>query len=275
MLRLEGNHGFNALLTVTLSCIAVLAAACSKSGQPSNNSTASAPAAASSFGGDFEGVITMKMETEVQKGMEMTYFLKGKHTRIETNVPSAPESHAVMLWDLEGGKITTLMPSRKMYMTMDLKEAAEGMKEAAKQMKKSGGEEEDTKFPKLTETGTQETIAGYTCEHWLMGDKQDLDMCVAKGLGYFGAGGQGGGLGSLKSLAFSPKLLAEAAAHPEWVKLLEGGAFPLKITALEDGKVKMNMEATRIERKSLDDSLFAVPPDYKELNTGNLTGGKH
>ena len=62
-----------------------------------------------------------------------------------------------MLWDLKGAKITTLMPSNKMYMTMDLKEAAEGMKEAAKEMKKSRDEEEETTFPKLTETGKQET----------------------------------------------------------------------------------------------------------------------
>ena len=275
MFTRENNHAFNALLSTTLLCVAVLAAACSKTGQPSNNSTVSAPSAASSSGGDFEGTIAMKMDTENQKGMEMTYFFKGRHTRIETKMGDAPERQAVMLWDLEGAKMTTLMPSRKMYITMDLKETAEGLKETAKQMKKSQGEEEEAKFPKLTETGKQETIAGYTCEHWLMGDKQEIDMCVAKGLGYFGMGGQGGGgFGSVKNLAFSPKLLAEAASHPEWVKFLEGGAFPLKITALEDGKVKMNMEATRIERKSLDDSLFAVPPDYKELKMGNLTSGK-
>jgi hypothetical protein len=274
MYRLTTNHPFNAHLSITLLCLAILGVSCSKTGQPSNNSTASAPSTGSSSGGDFEGMITMKMETEVQKGMEMTYFLKGRHTRIETNVPSAPEAHVVMLWDLEGAKITTLMPSRKTYTTMDLKEEAEGMKEAAKQMKNSPAQEEKTKFPKLTQTGTHETIAGYTCEHWLMGDKQDIDMCVAKGIGYFGMGGQGGGgLGSLKSLAFSPKLLAEAATYPEWVKFLEGGAFPLKITALEDGKVKMNMEATKVERKSLDDALFVVPPDYKELNAGNITSG--
>jgi hypothetical protein len=180
-----------------------------------------------------------------------------------------------MLWNLEDAKMTTLIPSRKMYMTIDMKEAAESMKDAGKDLKKSQAEEEK-KFSKLTDTGKQETIAGYTCEHWLLGDNQNLDMCIAKGLGYFGMGGQGGGgLGALKNLAFSPKLLAEAAAHPEWVKFLEGGAFPLKVTSTEDGKVKMNMEATKIEKKSLDDSLFAVPPDYKEFSMGNMNGGKH
>jgi hypothetical protein len=217
----------------------------------------------------------MKMETDNQEGAEVTYFRKGRHTRIESKFGDTPEGQTVMLWNLEGAKITTLMPARKMYMTMDLKETQEGLKEAAEKMKKDKGEEEETKFPKLTPTGKQETIAGYTCEHWLMGEKQDIDMCVAKGLGYFGMGGQSrGGLGSLGNLAFSPKLLAEAAAHPEWVRFLEGGAFPLKLTMMEDGKVKMNMEATKIERKSLDDSLFTVPPDYKELNLGNLRGRK-
>ena len=274
MFRQTLNTTIKTVLFVAISCIAFLAVSCSKSGQPSNNSSASPPSAASSAGGDFEGTIAMKMETENQKGMEMTYFLKGRHTRIETKVPNVPEAEAVMLWDLEGGKMTTLMPARKMYMTMDFKESAESMKKMAKEMKKSSGDEEE-KFPKLTPTGKQETIAGYTCEHWLMGDKQDMDMCVAKGLGYFGMGSQsGGGLGALKNLAFSPKLLVDAAAHPEWVKFLEGGAFPLKLTTMEDGKVKMNMEATRIEKKSLDDSLFTIPTDYKELSMPNLTGGK-
>lgn len=166
-----------------------------------------------------------------------------------------------MLWDLESGKITTLVPATKSYMTMDFKAAAEDMKA----MKREQGEDV-SEFPKLTDTGRQETIAGYTCEHWLMGEKQDIDICVAKGLGYFGMGGQsGGGLGSWQNLMFSPKLLAQAAAHPEWVKFLEGGAFPLKLTASKEGDVKMTMEATKIERKGLDDSLFAIPADYKEM----------
>jgi len=266
MLPLRVNRTLKAFLSITLLCIALLAVSCAKTTQPSNSSTASSPSVGSSAAGDFEGMIAMKMEAEDQKGAEMTYFLKGRHTRIETKVANLPEGSAVMLWDLEGGKITTLMPSRKMYMTMDMKAAAENLKE----MKRSQGKEE-AEFPKLTPTGKQETIAGYTCEHWLMGEKQDIDMCVAKGLGYFGMGGQsGGGLGSLKNLAFSPKLLAEAAAHPEWVKFLEGGAFPLKLTAMEDGKVKMTMEATKVEKKGLDDSLFSVPPDYKEFSMPNM-----
>lgn len=266
MFRLKTNHQFNAILLTAVLSLAVLAAACSKSEQPATNSAASSPSAASAGAGDFEGMIAMKMETENQTGMEMTYFLKGKNTRVETKVPNMPEGSAVMLWDLDAGKIVTLMPSRKMYMTMDMKAAAEDMK----RVKKSQGQEE-AEFPKLSSTGKQETIAGYTCEHWLMGENQEIDMCVAKGLGYFGMGGQsGGGLASLKNLAFSPKMLEAAASHPEWVKFLNGGAFPLKLSAMKDGKATMTMEATRIEKKSLDDSLFVIPSDYKEFSMPNV-----
>jgi hypothetical protein len=279
MFRRETNNIFKTLQLITLLCIAVLAGACSKTGQPapSNNSTAStlsAPSSAAPGGGEFEGIVAMKMDTGNQKEAIMTYFLKSQHTRIEMKLASNPEGQGVMLWDLQAGKMTTLIPSKKMYMTMDLKETAEGLKDAAKEMKKSGSEEVETKFPKLTATGKQETIAGYPCEHWLMGDEQNIDMCIAKGLGYFGMGGQMGGGGSLKNLIFNPKLLASAAAHPEWVKFLQGGAFPLKLTTMEDGKVKMTMEAARIERKSLDESLFTIPADYKELNMQNMMGGK-
>lgn len=265
MLRAE-NSRFNAFLLTTFLFLAIFASACSKSEQPTINSSASPPSAASAGGGDFEGTIAMKMQTQDQTAAEMIYFLKGNHTRIETKLPNLPEGSAVMLWDLEGGKIVTLVPSRKIYMTMNMKAAAEDIKE----MKKSHGQE-DAEFPKLTPTGKQETIAGYTCEHWLMGEDQEIDMCVAKGLGYFGMGGQsGGGLASLKNLAFSPKMLAAAASHPEWVQFLNGGAFPLKLSAVKDGKVAMTMEATRIEKKPLDDSLFVIPADYNEFSMPNM-----
>ncbi|MDQ6653033.1 MAG: DUF4412 domain-containing protein [Acidobacteriota bacterium] len=267
MFRRRTSDTLKTLLSITLLSVVVLAASCRKTDQPSSSLSSVVP------GGEFEGIIAMKIDSENQKGAGMTYFLKGKHTRIEMKVAASPEGQGVMLWDLEGAKMTTLIPSRKMYMTTDLKETAASLREATKEKPK--GEEEETKFPKLTPTGKTETIAGYSCEHWLIGDKQDMDMCVAKGLGYFGMGGQtAGGFGSMKSLMFNPKLLAAAAAHPEWVKFLQGGAFPLKMTAMEDGKVHMTMEATRIERKPLDDSLFAIPPDYKELNMQNLKDRK-
>src|ERR1700686_570038 len=53
MYRLTTNHAFNAFFSITLLCLAILGVSCSKTAQPSNNSTASAPSTASSSSGDF------------------------------------------------------------------------------------------------------------------------------------------------------------------------------------------------------------------------------
>lgn len=235
-------------------------------GSPSTSSTSAVTSAvkhAIEGAGEFEGVVEMKLDTpDRQQSMAMTFYLKGERTRMETNLGDIPEAQAVMLLDMSKGEMTTLIPQQKMYMTINLEE----MRKAAEGMGATDEENKEPKFAKLTATGKTETIAGYQCEHWLMGDNQEIDMCVAKGLGYFGMGDKLGGFGSMKNLVFSPKMLAAAAAHPEWVKFLSGGAFPLKITMNEGGKVTMSMEATKIERKQLDNGLFSVPADYKKLS---------
>lgn len=259
---------FKTIISTALILIAIAVAGCGKS-EPSTAESAvksAATAVSEAIAGDdnFEGVVVMKMDTGEQKGMEMTFSLKGTKTRVETGMPGTPEVQGIMIMDTDAGKMMTLMPQQKMYMTMDLKGMAEEAGEKSAEVEK---------FPKLTSTGRRETIAGHECEHWLIGDKQDIDMCVAKGLGYFGMGGQSGE-GSFRNMIFSPKMLAEAAAHPEWVKLLKGGAFPLKITATENGKAAMTMEATRVEKKSLDDTLFGVPAGYKEFNMQDMMRGR-
>jgi len=134
--------------------------------------------------------------------------------------------------------------------------------EMAEEMTKVAGKNSPIDFPKVTSTGKTETVAGLSCEHWLIGDK--TDVCMAKGLGYFGGGGAGGVLDKLKNLALRDKIKAQLDANPEFAKFLEGGAFPLKMANIENGQPKTIMEVTGVERKSLDDSLFTVPADYKK-----------
>lgn len=258
-------------LFVALMIAITFTGACKSGQQTDSSSPSTSPTSAVTSAvkhaiegaGEFEGVIEMKLGApDRQQPIAMTFFLKGERTRMETNLGDVPGAQAVMLLDMSEGEMTTLIPQQKMYMTVNIEE----MRKAAEQMGATDKENEEPKFAKLTATGKTETIAGYQCEHWLMGDNQEIDMCVAKGLGYFGMGGKLGGFGSMKNLVFSPKMLAAAAAHPEWVKFLSGGAFPLKITVNEGGKVAMSMEATKIERKQLDDALFSVPADYKKLS---------
>ena len=211
----------------------------------------------SSPGEAFEGEITSKTFMD-DDTLETRYSIKGARNRIEAL--SAQDS-AIVLMDSSSSSTTTLFPQAKSYVTMNWAEMAEEM----------AGEDSSIVFPKVTSTGETETIAGFTCRHWLIGDNQDLDVCMAKGLGYYG-GGSGGILDKLKDPALREKAKAQLDANPEFAKFVEGGAFPLKMTLTENGQSKVVMEVTKIERKSLDDSLFTVPADYKKMELPKIPG---
>ncbi len=263
------------IFSFALLCSALLVAACSGAKQDSasnspTSSTAPASSAASSGAGAFEGAITANLFADAQP-MEMKYWIKGSRSRIETNLSRGGREMGAMLLDVSSGTQTMLIPQTKTYMTMNWGTDGGGLKEMAEKMGKAA---DDQPF-KATSTGKTETIAGFTCEHWLMGERQDTDVCLAKGLGFFGGGGQSGGIfDKLKNLAMGEKMKAQLDANPEFAKFVEGGAFPLKISQIENGQTKTVMEVTSVERKPLDDSLFTVPPDYKKMEIPGMPAGR-
>ena len=269
MIRLKSlTHSPRAILFLALLLTTTFGGAC---GGAAKNSTSSSSSSASSssapVGEAFEGEDTSKMFFG-DKAMETRYAIKGAGNRIETNFTGGGEMAGLMqtsitLMDLSSGTTTMLFPKTKSYMTMNWGEMAE-------EMSKGAGKDSQFDFPKVSSTGKTETIAGIKCEHWLVGDK--MDMCVAKGLGYFGGGGSGGILDKLKNLALREKIKAQLDANPEFAKFVEGGAFPLKMSSVENGQSKTIMEVTGIERKSLNDSLFTVPGDYKKTEIPGLPG---
>jgi hypothetical protein len=254
-------------LALAVLFFASIVAACSA---PSSKAPDAAPGAASSSAasapaaGAFEGTITAKMDAG-QQGMQMTYMIKGPNTRIETGALGAGAPKAIVLMDMKSGSQTVLMPERKSYMTSDFKGLAEKMGQAAGL---------DPKEFKATTNGKTETIAGFKCQHWLIGEKQDADLCMAQGLGYFGGAGGNGLFDQFQSLAFGDKNKEILDANPEFAAFIKGGAFPLKISQVEGGESKTIMEVTSVERKTLDDALFSVPSDYKKLDIPKFPMGK-
>lgn len=257
-----------AVLFLALLLASAFGAAC---GGASRNSTSSSSSSASSssapVGEAFEGEVTAKTFIG-DKTMETRYAIKGTRNRIEAHFPqdgarAGLMQSSVTLMDLSSGTTTMLFPQTKTYMTMNWGKMAE-------ELTKGVGKDHTTDFPKVASTGKTETIAGITCEHWLFDDK--MDMCMAKGLGYFGGGGSGGILDKLKNLALRDKLKAQFDANPEFAKFAEGGAFPLKMAQVENGQSKTIMEVTGVERKSLSDSLFTVPADYKKTEIPGMPG---
>ncbi|HEX2491158.1 MAG TPA: DUF4412 domain-containing protein [Blastocatellia bacterium] len=268
MLRFKSlTNSPRAILSLALLLTATFGAACG--GATPSSTSSSSPTASSSarVGEAFEGEVTSKMFIGDQT-METRYAIKGTRNRIETNLPQNTAGARLMqtsvtLMDLSSGTTTMLLPQTKTYLTMNWAEMAE-------EMSKGDGKDSSIDFPKVTSTGKTETIAGFTCEHWLIGDK--TDVCMAKGLGYFGGGGSGGILDKLKNLALREKIKAQLDTNPEFAKFVEGGAFPLKMAQIENGQSKTIMEVTGIERKSLDDSLFTVPADYRKTEIPGMPG---
>ncbi len=265
-------QSFHKVLLFSLLLITSFAAACggAKQNSASDSSTSSSGSSSSSAvsaggAGPFEGAITAKLFSGDQS-MEMRYAIKGTRSRVETQLSRGSAQTGVILMDLSSGTQTMLMPQTKTYMDMNLGGMAE-------MMVKNAGKDAPGEDFKATSTGRTETVAGFTCEHWIMGDDQNTDVCLAKGLGFFGGGGQSGGVfEQLKKLAMGDKMKAQLEANPEFAKFVEGGAFPLKIAQIENGQSKTIMEVTSVERKSLDDSLFTVPADYKKMEIPGLPG---
>lgn len=224
-----------------------------------------APAAS----GAFEGTITANLHGVGQSSV-LKYAIKGQRARVETNLAQSGSAMAIVLMDLSAGSQTMLMPQAKAYMTMDLNnEKFKGM--AERYGKSAAGQP-----MKITSTGKTETVAGYTCEHWVMDNgKQQTDMCLAKGLGFFGNSGQlSSVLSQLKNLPLGDQAKATLDANPEFARFAAQGAFPLKIAQIEKDQTKPILEVTSVERKPLDDALFTIPADYKKMNLPGLSGAK-
>jgi hypothetical protein len=256
-----------------LLAFATMVAACG--GAKQNAGPDSSPAAASSSssgstgtaGSPFEGSVTAKLFGGDQ-AREIRYAIKGTKARSEAPLSAGGTQTGVMLLDLSSNLQTLLIPQTKTYMTVDLKQAAESMAKAV-------GQENAAENFKATSTGKTETVAGVSCEHWILGEKQKTDVCLARGMGYFGFGGQSGGVFELlKNLPMGDKMKSQLDANPEFAKFVEGGAFPLKIAQIENGQSRPVLEVTSIERKPMDDSLFAVPSDYRKMEIPGMPATK-
>lgn len=200
----------------------------------------------------FEGTITWAMG---KNGKPMVQTYKGSQVRMDMSGDRG--GSGAMIMNGETGDMTMIMAERKMYMTMNMKGMAEKMEMEHKTERKP---------PKITDTGKTETIAGKTCEVYRYakeeGQPETMEMCVAKGMGYFMGGARGpmgGGRGGEGSMA------AEIASNPEYQKLYKDGFFPLRVSRIDGGTVKNEMLATKIDQSAVPASAFEVPAGYTEM----------
>jgi Domain of unknown function (DUF4412) len=190
--------------------------------------------------GAFEGVITFNMEAG-RGPTTMQYSIKGPNVRMDMSMGGGMAVYT--LFNTDTKTMDMVMPERQMYMEY----SAANMPAMADSIASKA---------KLTWTGQKETIAGYECEHAMIAsDSGSTDVCLAKGLGSFVPAGGG--------------MRGRGAMRNGWESAV-AGMFPLKV---QQGD-RVLMEATKIEKKTLDPSLFAVPAGYQKMGMGGMGMGR-
>ena len=191
------------------------------------------PAAARAQG-TFEGVITFNLEPG-RGPATMQYSIKGQNVRMDMSMAGGMEMYT--LFNADTKTMDMVMPERQMYMEY-----------SAANMPAMG--DSIASKARLTWTGQKETIAGYECEHAMISsDSGSTDVCLAKGLGNF--------------VPFGGGMRGRGATRSGWESAV-AGMFPLKVQRGD----RVIMEATKIEKKTLDSSLFAVPAGYQKMGMG-------
>jgi len=190
------------------------------------------------FGSNFEGEVTLRTTRGTKAPQDMIVKAKGDKLRFETTTPTGEAASA--LFDPAANKVILVMDAQKAYMDMDFTAP-------------SAAPNTDPQTSAVDKTGKHETIAGFDCEDWVVKDPSGkrTEVCIAEGLAFF----------DIDSLRHG--------GGPSWNKdLRDKKYFPLRSVEFDfTGKEVSRTEATKIEKKSLDASLFDVPAGYTKVAT--------
>lgn len=223
------------------------------------------------LGGDFEGEISATITTKgkAQSGapQAVVFGIKKPKYRIDINETTARTTARPELG--QGGTVLVDPPTKKGYMLVHPQKMAMVLDfEKMKTMPKLPGMPNAPKGtptaapsqpPKVDKTGKKDVVAGYSCEVWnIASDGHKAEVCVADGITWIDLGDLGWS---------SPELTAAAV-------VTGANHFPLRVITFDaTGAEETRMEATKIEKKKLDDARFAVPADYRVVDMGAMMGG--
>lgn len=187
----------------------------------------------------FEGVIVSSVHDEDDnKTMELTISQKGTKVRLES--PDMEGTYSVV--DVLTRVFTMVTPREKKYMKFELGDV---------------GDDETAKVS-FKPTGKTETVAGYSCTHYLWEDEgETFDICAANGLGFLPT--MGGQMGSSGQGASLPR---------DFLKTFKDGFQPLKMELVSGGKRELVLLVKSVTRKAMPASLFEIPAGFQEVKMG-------
>jgi uncharacterized protein DUF4412 len=219
----------------------VVAASASASASPAPSATSpSVVDKALSFlsGGPFEGEITMSITPEVRPAFSTVFDVKGEKMRFSAPSSALGQERRYSLVDFGNKKMVDISDTNKTAMILNWDEV---MGAAAARKK-----------PSVTPvaTGRKDVVAGYVCDIYQNNDPSSGggEACVAKGIHF-------------------PHGLVQGS----WIESLGDDWFPMRVdTKSPVDEQKLHMEVTKVDKKPLDDSLFAIPPGYETESLGDI-----
>jgi hypothetical protein len=223
----------------------------------------SAPPAAGSLSTlmGFEGEIDMtaKGSDPGKPSQPVNMLVKGDKLRLDvipgTDAANTLGGKAFLLVRPLDKKIDVVTETRKQVVELDLTNP-EIMKSLQKAAPSGGHPGKQEPPPKLTKTGTKETIAGYSCEDWEVttpkSDKKRASLCVA----------------NLPSTFFHIPLTGVPAEYGFALELVDGQHFPLRVigydehTSAESGR----LEVTKLDPHPIEAAKFEIPAGYQTID---------
>lgn len=227
---------------------------------------APAPAAAQT---GFEGVITFQQYNK-SDGTHDTMVQTSKGHKVRWD--GMGNKNSVMIFDGDSHTMIMVNPEQKTYITVtqaDMDQMAAMMKPMADRMKQNKGSSDKDFKVDLSKTGRTETVAGTRCEVWHgttmeEGKKKEGEACVATGVGF-----------ELFDIMLNNPMTKQMRGSMEesmakYKQMMSGGKGLLKMTSIENGKATVDMEATKIEKKSVSDDAFKPPAGYTGQSMGEM-----
>jgi hypothetical protein len=217
---------------------------------------------------NFEGEIGVQVKTTTQTTPVPPMVLSVKGSKVRVDLPdgmNAPglgaRTHLVL--DTPAKALYAVIDDQKQVVKLELDKLGEQFKS----MKPPGAPAEADKTPaappRVTKTGRTNVIAGYKCEDWdVVSPKGErAQICV-----------------SAENASFFEMPAAGLPADQAWAReIFDGQHLPLRFIGYDAaGGEETRLEVTRLERKPIADTAFAIPEGYKVVDLSqlikNLTG---
>lgn len=215
----------------------------------------------------FNGIITF---TSYEGGGKQSTFVqtsKGRKVRLD----GFAGDQGAMIIDGDAKVMMIVEPKKKQYVTMteeDMKQAAALTAPMAEKMKSMNKTETDPGKYHFSNTGETELVAGVPCEVWRgvytsEDGKEEGEACLAVGVGF-----------ALAELTFTNPMMHQGQTgwdqFQQYRQLVGGNKGILKVNKIEGGKTVPQLEATKIERKTVGDDAFKPPAGYTEIKMGDM-----